>query len=225
MGTYDTVVTKGADDLLLTADLYRAADPKAPVVILFHQARSSRGEYRRIAPRLVAAGYNVLALDQRSGDTWADVDNQSAKQAKEKGLAQDYIDARPDLDRALTWVRELKLEGKIAIVGSSYSSSLAIFVGADSEDVAAVVSFSPGDYLPPKGSILEAAARLKAPTLVVCPPKEEAQAKAVFDPIAAKGKKLYVQPYGVHGASTLYRSKTLGEAWKVFLGFLQGHVK
>lgn len=222
---YETIQTEGADGLQLTADVYRAKDKQAPVIVLFHQARSSRGEYRRIAPTLVSEGYNVLAVDQRSGDKWGDIDNESAKRAKDKGLAANYIDARPDLDRAVAWARELGLKGTLAIVGSSYSSSLAVFVAADNKEVSAVVSFSPGDYLPPRGSIVEAAKRLTKPALVVCPPREERQAKQVFDPIASKHKQLYVQPEGVHGASTLDRSPTYDEAWGVFLGFLKAHVK
>ena len=36
-------------------------------IVMFHQAGWSRGEYREIAPKLVAKGYRVLAVDQRAG--------------------------------------------------------------------------------------------------------------------------------------------------------------
>ena len=39
----------------------------APVLVLFHQAGWSRGEYREIAPKLNELGYICLAIDQRSG--------------------------------------------------------------------------------------------------------------------------------------------------------------
>jgi len=215
-----TIETQTADGLTITGDLYSTGDKSKPTLLLFHQARSSRGEYTFIAPRLVKAGYNCLAIDQRVGDVWAMVLNETYPRAQKSRRQTQYQDARADLDRAVAWARELGFTGKLGIVGSSYSSSLAIFVGADNKDVSAVVSFSPGDYLPPRGSILEAAKRLDKPTLVVCPPKEERQARAVFDAIAAEGKRLIVQPEGVHGASTLDRSPTREGLWKRLLAFL-----
>ena len=219
-----TVKLAAADGLPITGDVY-GSDTSAPVVVLFHQARSSRGEYAMIAPRLVEAGYTCLAIDQRSGDHWSGIKNATAARARIKRLKTNYIDARPDLDAAIKWLRKEGYKGKLAIVGSSYSSSLAIYIGADNPDVNAVVSFSPGDYLPPRGSILEAAKRLDKPTLVVCPPREEGQAKQVYGPIAAEAKELYVQPEGIHGASTLYRSPTKEAAWKRLLAFLAKHLK
>jgi len=188
--------------------------------VLFHQARSSRGEYVLIAPQLQKAGYVCLAIDQRSGDHWSGIRNETAARARIENKPAAYIDARPDLDAAVAWIRAQGYTGKLAVVGSSYSSSLAIFLGADSKEVSAVVCFSPGDYLPPRGSILTAAKRLTKPTLIVCPPKEERQAQAVFDPIAAEQKQIIVQPEGVHGASTLDRSPTREDLWTQLLAFL-----
>ena len=135
------------------------------------------------------------------------------------------VDAKPDLVRSLAWVRELGLTGKLGIVGSSYSSSLAIIVGAENKGVSAVVSFSPANRIPPNNTVVDAAKNLKVPTLVVCPPKEKQRAEEVFEPIAAKEKRLYIQPQGVHGASTLYQSQTFPDAWKVLLTFLDKHLK
>ena len=120
-------------------------------------------------------------------------------------------------------MRAQGLSGKLFVVGSSYSSSLAIFVGAENKEVHAVVSFSPGDYLPPRGSIVEAAKKLDKPTLIVCPTREERQARQVYGPIKSSTKELYVQPGGVHGASTLYRSSTHEAAWARLVGFLEKH--
>ncbi len=214
-----------ADGLEIRGDYFPRKSKMAPVVVLFHQARSSRGEYGDIAPRLMHMGYTCLAIDQRSGDRWAGIRNETAARAKKAGTPQGYIDARADLDAAIAWLRSEGHTGKLAIVGSSYSSSLAIFVGADNKEVAAVVSFSPGDYLPPRGSILAAGKRLTKPLLVVCPPREKRQAQQVFDAVASEAKTLYVQPLGVHGASTLNRSPTAAEAWTRFTDFLAASLK
>ena len=55
-----------ADGVKVAGLYYRVPRPKA-VILLFHQAESGKGEYATIAPRLVAAGYSALAIDQRSG--------------------------------------------------------------------------------------------------------------------------------------------------------------
>lgn len=218
-------VAKDVGGIEVTGDLYSTGDKSKPVILLCHQARSSRGEYVLIAPRLVAAGYNCLALDQRSGDHWSGLRNATAARAARAELPAAYIDARPDIDAAITYLRAQGFAGPMAVVGSSYSSSLAVFIGAENDAVRCVVSFSPGDYLPPRGSILEAAKKHTKPILIVCPPREEAQARQVFGPLAAEAKELYVQPSGIHGASTLYRSRTHAEAWARFTTFLGKHLK
>ena len=220
-----SIRTQAADGLEISADLYETGNKKDPLLLLFHQAHSSRGEYGVIAPRLVKAGFNCLAIDQRSGAAWSGIRNETAARAETADLDRAYIDARPDLDRAVSWARELGFSGKLAVVGSSYSSALVIFVGAETEGLSAVVSFSPGDYLPPRGSIFEAGKKLTLPTLILCPPREERQATEVFEHIASEAKFLYVQPDGVHGASTLYRSKSAEQAWSKLLAFLKKHLR
>lgn len=223
------ITTTSAGDLTLTGDLYDAGDKTKPVVCCFHQAASGRAEYRPIAPQLVEQGFNVLAIDQRSGNGWNAVANATAAEAVQKGLmkqgraagVQGYLAARADLDRAVAWVRELGYTGPLAIIGSSYSSSLAIFVAAENPEVVAVVSCSPGDYLPPKGSILEAGRKLQKPTLIICPPNEEAQAKVVAVAVGSKDKELYVQPQGQHGARTFYTSPTRADAFAKLVAFLK----
>src|SRR5262249_10208611 len=60
------LTVKADDGVTVYGAYYRAARPKA-LILLFHKADSSKGEYATIAPRLVAAGYSALAIDQRSG--------------------------------------------------------------------------------------------------------------------------------------------------------------
>jgi len=218
-----TIETKSKDGLVLTADLWETGSPTAPILLLFHQARSSRGEYRPIARRLVEEGYNCLALDARSGAQWAGVLNETAARARKEGKADAYLDARQDLERAIAWARELGFTGRLAIWGSSYSAALSMFVGQEAE-VTAVLAFSPGDYLPPKGSTPAAAAKLSKPVLVVCAPKEEAGARVVFERIASAEKELYVHPGGLHGSRTLYVSADPAPAWARVLAFLEARL-
>ena len=66
--TYKTVNFPTSDGLKVYADYYSSHNKRGPLIILYHQAGFSRGEFRHIAPRLVELGFNVLAVDLRSGD-------------------------------------------------------------------------------------------------------------------------------------------------------------
>lgn len=82
------------DGLDISADLYLTSDDRAtPFIVLFHEAGSSRGEYRDIAPRLNALGYNVMAVDQRAGGSANDVKNETFTRAVAAGLPTDFLDA------------------------------------------------------------------------------------------------------------------------------------
>ena len=81
---FKTVHYKSKDGIQITADLYMSHKTSAPFIVLFHQARWSRGEYREIAPKLNKMGFNCLAVDQRSGDAVNGVENETKKSADRK---------------------------------------------------------------------------------------------------------------------------------------------
>jgi len=222
-----TVELAARDGLAVTADLYEVGDKKKPFLLLCHQARSSRGEYRDIAPRLVKAGFNCLALDQRSGrglpKVSRGVTNETAARAAEAGKPTGYLDARPDIEAAIAWIRKQGYTGKLTLWGSSYSASLALMIGAESKELSAVIAFSPGEYLRPRGSVAKAAAKLKLPLLVVAPQKEKDQATALFEATASKDKTLLVDPRNLHGSRTLFLAEDPKPAWKAVLAFLKKH--
>jgi len=64
----DTLIINSDDDIKIITDSYIISeDPKTPVIVLFHQAGWSRGEYLEIAPKLNHLGFNCVAVDLRSG--------------------------------------------------------------------------------------------------------------------------------------------------------------
>src|SRR5947207_2393321 len=65
----EAVSFAAGDRVAVFADYYPAEREAAPIVLLFHQAGSNRGEYATIAPLLVKLGFAALAVDQRSGGT------------------------------------------------------------------------------------------------------------------------------------------------------------
>ena len=129
--TMKTITFEATDGLTVTGDLYLTGDDAAPFILLFHQADYSRGEYRQIAPKLNARGYNCLAVDQRSGRGVNDVVNETNKAAKAAGLQTNYADAYADLEGALQYVIAQYAPAKLIVWGSSYSSSLVLILAAE----------------------------------------------------------------------------------------------
>ncbi|WP_294102421.1 alpha/beta hydrolase [Sphingomonas sp.] len=195
---------KTYDGTSIAGWLYKAAKPKA-VVLLFHQAGSSKDEYGTIAPRLAAMGYTAYAIDQRSGgDLFGD--NSTVHRT---GKSTDFLSARQDLEAALGWARTQGLP--VILWGSSYSAALVFEVAADNPaSVDAVMAFSPGEYLGDGNPVTKAAARLHVPVFVTSAkdPKEIEAAKAILAAVPGPRKVQYVPDAGgTHGSSTLIKDK------------------
>ncbi|MEZ6196029.1 MAG: alpha/beta hydrolase [Planctomycetota bacterium] len=229
---FERVSFKAADGLPITGELYRgpaATEGSAPrpTILLCHQAGSSRGEYRRIAPRLVAMGFDALAIDQRSGEggnaVSSGVPNETAAAAAELGGRRrpPYAAAAADIRAALDWLAKREGIGPRILWGSSYSSSLAIMIGSEREDLAAVLSFSPGEYLGDGDPVATAAAKLSIPILVVAPESERGQAEPIFRAIAAKSKTLRCDASVLHGSRTLFMGKGRDADWEAVSAFLR----
>jgi len=98
-GAPEPISLRASTGVVVSAIVYEAEAPKA-VILLFHQASSSKDEYAKIAPRLVAEGYTALAIDQRAGGSLFGK-NETAARLKR---ASSFEGALPDLEGALTWV-------------------------------------------------------------------------------------------------------------------------
>ncbi len=218
----ETVSFQASDGLEVTADYYRVSKARAPLVVLFHQAGSSRGEYKDIAPRLNQLGFAALAVDQRSGRTDSGIANETAARAKEAGLSTGYEDARPDMEAAIEYARDLT-EGPIVLWGSSYSASLVLMLAGEGEPVAAVLAFSPGEYFADKMAVQEAASYIDTPTFITSAREETDEWVQIFEAIPTGDKQGFVPPVaGRHGSSAL--KKLQGEQaepyWRAVRAFL-----
>ncbi len=215
-----------ADGVEVFADLHRAeAGVDAPLIILFHQAGgSARGEYGPIIPRLVATGYHVLAIDQRSGGDRFELPNRTAAGVEaEVG----YCDAYPDLEAALVYAASTDLSGPRVVWGSSYSAGLVFKLGAEhAAEIAAVLGFSPASGEPMAAcNPADALPGLEAPTLALRPSKEaENEAvQAQIEIFKAAGVEVYIADPGTHGSSMLVPERAGGDTeptWEVVLAFL-----
>lgn len=222
-----TITFKAKDDLEVTADLYLTDDAKAPMIVLFHQAGWSRGEYKEIAPKLNKLGFNCLAVDQRSGGEINDVSNETFKKAEGKGLSTNYVDAIPDMNAAIDYVKaNYKEASKTLIWGSSYSAGLVLKIAAERKDIDGVLSFSPGEYYSkqgkPKDWIKSTAKNITVPTFITSAKLEK---KSWWD-IAAEipeENRAYFLPtkLGKHGSRALWEKfSDSAEYWKAVEEFL-----
>ncbi len=207
------------------ADLY-GSEESATLILLFHQAGWSRGEYREIAPKLVARGYRVMAVDQRSGGAINRVQNETHRRATKMGLARSYLDAYVDLESALRYAHEKLGAERIIVWGSSYSASLVFRLAAEHPDrVTAVVAFAPGEYFEKqKGPIYirDFAKRVKQPLFVTSSKKEREQVKPIFDASPAEKKILFTPASsGQHGSRALWEKFNDHDVyWAAINGFL-----
>lgn len=213
-------VSFAADDGVVVHADYNGKGGARPLILLFHQAGSNRHEYDPIAPRLNAAGFDTLAVDQRSGGSAFGFRNETAE-----GAGGDYLDAYRDLEAALEWGRAHAGAGGIIAWGSSYSAAL-VFVLAEEHPghVKAVLAFSPGEYFGDPDFVKKAAAGVGQPVFAssASDPGEIAQAAAILAEV--RGAKTQAKPKAAtHGASALREDVNPGgaeEIWGAVLAFL-----
>lgn len=252
---FTTITFPSADGLLLTADYYRgegttstAASPAEsggesneeqvnvpdvrPLIVLFHQAGWSRGEYREIAPKLVAMGFDCLAVDARSGEAVAGVDNLTALRATEADQPTTYVDAEQDLIAALRHARsELSNGDRVIAWGSSYSSALVLRIAGENPGIAdAVLSFAPGEYFSrlgkPRDWITKSAAKIRCPVFITSAKREVGNWQAIFAAIpeheGMARTKFVPETAGNHGSRALWERFDDHEAyWTAVTDFLK----
>ena len=218
------VTLTAADGVKIRGDLYALdtdEDRSAPMILLFHQAGSNRGEYAPIAPRLNEMGFHALAIDQRSGGRRWEVNNETTLTL---GKSTKYLPALPDLEAALEWKQESGYGGETIVWGSSYSAALVFLLAAEHEEIDAVLSFSPGEYLGSRSNeVRQAASHVSQPVLVITPADERDRARVVFEVIPGEKKKLVIPKQAVHGSSMLVEERNPGaeEIWPEVSAFLE----
>jgi dienelactone hydrolase len=225
---FKTVRFPSEDGLMIEADLYVKHPKTAPFVVLFHQAGWSRGEYREIAPRLVAMGFNAMAVDARSGGAVNGVVNHTHRRARRAGKPTGYLDALPDLRAALRRVRARHAKGEVIAWGSSYSAALVLrLAGTEPRLADATLAFAPGEYFgkagKPRTWVRQAAARINKPVFITGARKEHNSWKAIFAAIPARLNVGFVpETRGQHGSRALWKKfSDSGAYWKAVEAFLE----
>jgi pimeloyl-ACP methyl ester carboxylesterase len=224
-----TLNFRSADGLLISADSYIPYTAvTAPLIMLFHQAGSSRGEYSEIAPRLNKLGFNCIAVDLRSGEYSRGKDNETAIRAGEKNLPTAYVDALPDIIAALQYARKQYNHSKIMAWGSSYSAALVLKVAGDQPQlVDGVIAFSPGEYFSHQGKsktwIRDSAQNISVPTFITSSRNETGSWAPIYDAIDVAYRHSFIpETAGKHGSKALWEKYADSEAyWGAVTGFLE----
>ena len=222
LGEAGLVTFSSADGLSVTADYYPNEDA-TKLIILCHQAGFSRGEYKDIAKVLLDSGYACLAIDQRSGKEVHGIVNETAKLAAEKGLSQEYMDARPDVEAAINFVAQ-NSEKEIYLWGSSYSASLALIVANVDPRVKKVIAFSPGEYFSNPNSVRSLIVGLTKPCFITGGNAEYDMMTEKIVMAVPSNNLVAVKPEGLsdHGSKTLWSTSPSTKAtYKKLFRFLE----
>ena len=219
----EPVVFKAADGVAVHGDF---ALPKAPprgAILLLHMAGSNRGEYEPLIPALNRAGFATLAIDLRSGGALWGRGNETAVSLRQPAS---YGDAIPDIEAGADYLAQ-RTTAPLLLWGSSYSAALVFVVAARDERVAALLAFSPAEYI--EGlSIRDHAARLSIPVFAMPAPDDDEveSARAIVSAVRGGRGAVHVPAEGVHGSSTL-RPDTNPGGWKqnlsAVMAFLDRH--
>jgi len=220
----EPVTLVAADKIAVFGTYQSTGDKTKPIVLLFHMGSSNAGEYAPISNKLVALGYNALAIDQRSGGTEFGRANATVQAL---GHNTRQLAALPDLQAALDWARASGHTGKIIVCGSSYSASLVFLLAAQNPGkIDALMAFSPAEYLGGSTTVRDAAAQLKDVAVFVTSastPEEIEAARAIVKAVPGKAKTQLIPKKAPHGASAL-RSDTnasgQAEVWTAVKRFL-----
>lgn len=214
------VTFKSGDGLQITANLYMK-DKSYPFIILFHQANYSRGEYLETAPKFLKLGFNCLAVDLRSGKEVNFVQNETAIQARLKGLPAEFADAEKDMVAAINYLKTYN-QKKIILLGSSYSASLSLKIASGNSSVSAVIAFSPGEYFQSSMRIKDEIKGLQKPLFIATTKAESPYVKEMLSAIPERYITWYLpsKSNGTHGSRALWQNSPENEAcWMALLLF------
>lgn len=217
------VSLRAADGLALAGEALPASrTPARGMVLLFHMAGSNLGEYATIAPAFARRGFDTLAIDQRSGGPgWGRRNETAARLPRDPG----FMAAMPDLEGALAYARERRPQGRVLVLGSSYSAALVFLLAAGAgASVSAVLAFSPGEYLSGV-SVRAAASRVACPVFVTqdSDRAEQAGAAAILAAVPGRPRRQFNPVAGAHGASILREDRNphgAATAWSAVDAFL-----
>lgn len=239
---FETVTFLGEDTLKISADFYRTENKQAPILLMFHQSASSRGEYANIAPNLQKRGFNCLAVDLRWGkrDFWNKVPNETGRRYGSWEVIDNYertyeyqyekvwprmFASYDDILSSIDYVKREGYEGPLILWGSSFSAMFVFKAAIDrQEQVDGVVAFSPGEYYEKDTTMLiNWIQQVNQPVFINAgkDTSEYLMTRPLFESLPKnEAHKFYQSSKGRHGSSVLI-SDDLN--WKPLISFLNNY--
>lgn len=211
------------DDAMITGDL-NLIDHTSPMVILFHQATYSRGEYIETAQKLNELGYNTLAVDQRSGDIVNDIENMTYKRLYAQSTkVYGFKDAIIDVEATLEYASE-SFDMPLVALGSSYSASILCVVGQNyADDLSGLILFSPGENMVFDGNkVSDMASNLMLPVFLSCGSHESYEPEIILEKIPSETKVMFMpKRVPVHGSTLLWaETEKQDEVWEAMMTYI-----
>lgn len=134
---------KTSDDLLLQAEVFPAAEPLPPGLILVHMYGSSRHAWRPFAERAQQAGYAVVTFDLRGHGDSARLNPEAPRYGD--FATSNWQDVALDIDAARDALVVAGADpANLGLAGASVGANLALAYAASHQDIQAVVLLSPG---------------------------------------------------------------------------------
>lgn len=219
----ETIEFSSKDGVMISTHIYEISKD-APVILLCHQARYNKYEYMDIAPELNARGFNCVAIDQRSGGELRGHENITHNNAVKQHKPTEYLDAEQDILAAIDYVYK-KYQRPVILWGSSYSSTLALYIASENNKISSVISFSPGNYFAgKKGSLTDKLENFSKPMFVTSSKKEAPGITKLLQKMHLNSKQVQFIPSGTgyHGSKALWKGQQGGdEYWKAISAFLE----
>ncbi len=224
-----TITFLSKDQLKVSADTYIKYRPDStPMIVMFHQAGWSRGEYEETGPLFNQLGYNCMAVDLRSGNEIKSQINLTAKRARDLGKPTGYADTLQDIEAALKFARVKFKPTRIIALGSSYSASLVLKIAGDQPGlIDGVMAFSPREHFAKEGKtdtwIKDSAEKITVPVFIASARQEKIQWEGIFKAINTQTKFSFVPVTdGNHGSRALWsRFEESENYWRVVKTFLK----
>ncbi|MCZ6681861.1 MAG: alpha/beta fold hydrolase [Planctomycetota bacterium] len=191
-----TVNFETSDGVKIVADYYPpriVGRKKAPVAILVHMYPADRTSWEPLVPRLIDAGFAVLAYDIRgTGDSVEPAAMKLPAKYKNRDKAH-FNDAWRDAEAAKKWLGTQPGcdTSRVAMIGASIGCSISLSYGGRDDDVNAIVCLSPGTDYMGVDSIVDIKKCGKKAVLLLSPESEYDAVKSLVEASggAAKSRK------------------------------------
>jgi dienelactone hydrolase len=213
-----------ADGVEIVGDYYAPAGAEpAPGIILLHMYHQDRHTWKPLIPKLVEAGFAVLAIDLRGhGESVRPAAQKLAQRAAERD-SKLFNDMHQDVAAAYVWLaKQAHVDlAQFGLVGASVGCSVALDYAARDKSVDAVVCLTPGKAYLGVDSVAHIKAVGERPLLLLASEAERADSDALAK-LNASTEVRVVGPGTVHGTAMFGQIEGIEQQ---ITAFLQAHIR